>query len=231
MRRWLPPLVFAALLAGAFSAGSSIRRSAGIEFSADSLRALVQSLGPMAPILYLGMIVFRNFLAIPSVLLLTTGGLLFGVVMGTLLGGVGIALSGVLMCTSVRLLGRDWIRGALPRALIEPVAGLEQRLGSAGPMVVALSTAHPVGVLAPLHWAYGLTSLPVLPFAAAVLLTAPIRAFLCASFGAALADPGSPEFWRATLLFAAASLVPLAIPRVRRRLLLGDGRGADRSPC
>ncbi len=224
MRRWLPPLALALLLAGAFAAGGSLRRSAGLELSVASLRAVVAELGPTAPIFYFGIVLFRNFLALPSVLLLTTGGLLFGVQTATLVGSAGIVLSGLLKCGGVRWLGREWLRGLLPASLAVRIRGLEERLRHAGPLVVALSTAHPVGVLAPLHWAYGLTALPMLPFALALLLTAPIRSYLCASFGASLSEPGSPAFWRATALFAAAALAPLAIPGLRRRILLGSER-------
>lgn len=228
VKRWLPPAALALLLAGAFALGGSVRRSIGLELSLSSLRSAVGDLGPMAPIAFFGIVVFRNFLALPSVLLLTSGGVLFGVATATWIGGGGILLSGLLQCGSVRWLGRDWVRGILPAAVVARIQLLEQRIGRGGPIAVALSTAHPVGVLAPLHWAYGLTELPMLPFAVALLLTAPLRAYLCASFGASLAEPGSAAFWRATLIFLAAALLPLAIPALRRRILFDAAPGARR---
>jgi uncharacterized membrane protein YdjX (TVP38/TMEM64 family) len=231
-RRWLAPLLLVLLLAAAYTAGGSIRSSAGLELDVAVLRQTIHGMGTVAPIAFFGIMVFRNFLALPSVLVLVTGGLLFGTGVTSIAGGAGIVISGVGMCALLRWLGRDALRGLLPAPVEARVRGLEARLGRGAPLVVAISTAHPIGALAPLHWAYGLTALPIAPFALVLALTAPLRAYLCASFGAALEDFGSPAFWRATALFAAVLVVPLAIPSLRRRILL-DGSavssGSDRA--
>jgi uncharacterized membrane protein YdjX (TVP38/TMEM64 family) len=232
VKRCFAPVALVLLLAAAYTAGGSVRTSAGLELDVASLRRAIHDLGSVAPIAFFGIVVFRNFLALPSVLLLVTGGLLFGAGITSVAGGAGIVISGVGMCSLLRWLGRDTLRGLLPADIDARIRALEQRLGRGAPLVVAISTAHPIGVLAPLHWAFGLTALPVAPFALALAVTAPLRAYLCASFGASLEDIGSPAFWRATAVFAAVLVLPLAIPALRRRILL-DGTalssGSDRA--
>ena len=84
--------------------------------------------------------------------------------------------------------------------------------------MIGLSTAHPFGVLAPFHWGAGLSSIRFAPFALAIVLGAPVRAFAFAALGATIADPTTPEFRTVCLGLVAVVLVPLVIPAVRRRL-------------
>lgn len=219
MRR-IAPFALLGLLLVVFLAGGSLRAQSGLELSAESVRGFVRGLGPSGPLVFLGLVVFRNALVLPSFLVLTTGGLLFGIGLGTLLGGLGVVLSGLLKCGVARGIGREWVRPRLERQLGDRLHRIEARLGTAGPLFVGLNAAHPVGLLSPLHWGYGLTSLPWRPFAVALALGAPLRAFFCSYFGSTLANPGSRAFFLASAVLLACVLVPLAIPALRRRLLI-----------
>src|SRR4029450_142556 len=94
----------------------------------------------------------------------------------------------------------------------------ETHVDRLGPLVIGLSTAHPVGVLAPFHWGAGLSAIRFAPFPPAIVLGAPVRAFAFSALGATIIDPTTPEFRAVCLGLAAVVLVPLAIPAVRRRL-------------
>jgi uncharacterized membrane protein YdjX (TVP38/TMEM64 family) len=215
MRRLLRPLALVALLAAALAAGRTVRTELGLELSPESVRDFVAGLGWKAPALFVTLVTFRQFLALPSGLLLSVGGLCFGAAMGTLLGASGIVVSAFLGFFLARTLGREWARSNLgPR-----LERLEAQLAAAGPPVVALATAHPLGMMTPIHWGAGLTSIPVLGFAAAVLFGGPIRAATYSFLGSTLLDLGSPEFWLATGILAALVVLPLLHPGVRRRLL------------
>ena len=51
-------------------AGQAFRTSAGIDLSPESLRAWVQQLGPLAPLVFFGMVTFRSLLLLPSAVVL-----------------------------------------------------------------------------------------------------------------------------------------------------------------
>jgi len=203
------------MIAVTFAVGHLLRSSLGLELSPEGLRAQVQGTGWKAPALYLGLVTFRQFLLLPSALLLTIGGLVFGAALGTLLGGFGIVVSAVLGFTLARTLGREWLRVRLGHRL----RAIESHTQRVGPLVIGVATAHPFGPMTAFHWGAGLASVAWLPFVLVVLVAGPARAFLLSSFGASLEEPQSPRFWATTLGLAAAALLPLAHPRLRRWLL------------
>jgi uncharacterized membrane protein YdjX (TVP38/TMEM64 family) len=219
------PWVLLALIAALFLAGRAVRGQLGAEVGPESLRDWVQSLGLVAPLIYIGLVTFRQFLLIPSVLLLAVGGLVFGAALGTLLGGLGIVLSAVLGFTLARTLGREWLRVRLGHRL----GALEKHTQRVGPLVVGLATAHPIGPMTAFHWGAGLASVAWLPFVAVVLVAGPVRAFLLSSLGASLEEPLSPRFWATSIGLAAVVLLPLAHPGLRKRLLPPRSASAARS--
>ena len=214
MRKWIPPLALLAIVAAAFTTGQAVRAEMGVDFSPESIRAWVVALGWKGPAFFLLVVTFRQFLALPSGLLLPVGGLCFGALLGTTLGASGIILSGFFGFALTRRLGREWAIDHLPG-----LARVEQRVASAGAPAVWLMTAHPFGVMTPFHWGAGLTSISLVGFSAALLLGGPVRAAIYSFLGSTLLDLGSPRFYVASVILLAVSVLPLAHPGVRRRLV------------
>ncbi len=219
------PLMAAAILATLFGLAQSVRGQLGLELSAESLQENVRQLGIWAPAGFILLVMFRQFVMLPSVLVLTTGGLLFGAGLGTLVGGVGITLNALTLFMSARLFGGEW---ALPR-LHARFPEFEERARTAGPIFIAFMTGHPMGVLTPFHLAAGVTGIPFAVFLLAVGPAALFRAGCFAFLGAHLLDPGSRQFWIASGVLLAVALLPLAHPGVRARLLKRPAGDSDPS--
>jgi len=214
MRR-VVPIALIALVAGGFYAGGALRADLGIEWSVQAVQAFVLGLGLKAPLIFLGLMTFRQFFFLPSGVVLTAGGLLFGAALGTLLGGMGIVLSALLLFFLARGMGSGWVssrlRGRFP--------SFDRRARTAGPVLVGLMTGHPMGVMTPFHLAAGISGVSWLVFLVVVLVAGPIRAATYAYMGANLRDVGSARFWLASALLVALALLPLAHPRVRRECM------------
>jgi uncharacterized membrane protein YdjX (TVP38/TMEM64 family) len=203
------------ILTASLAAGHVVRTWLGVEeLSPVGVRGAIQALGWAGPALFFCLVVFRQFLAMPSLLILPAGGLCFGALGGTALGAAGLVVSGSLKFWVARWLGRDWVRARLG----DRFRGLDERVDRLGPVLIGLSTAHPVGVLAPFHWGAGLSSLRFAPFALALVLGAPVRCFALSALGASLVEGRSAAFWLVAVALLGAMLVPLAVPAVRRRL-------------
>jgi uncharacterized membrane protein YdjX (TVP38/TMEM64 family) len=215
------PLLLVAFVAGLFLAGGTVRSGLGLEFTPESIQATVAALGWKGPAIFVGLVTFRNFLMLPSALVLPAGGVVFGAAVGTLLGALGILLSAAFKYGVARALGREWLRTRFGSA----VEAFERHAEAAGPWVVGLATAHPIGPMSPIYWGAGFAAVPVIGFLVAVALAAPVRAFAYAFFGSTLLDPGTPRFWVATAVLVAVAVLPLVHPRVRERILRGTRRG------
>lgn len=210
----LAPLLALVALAGFVLLGFLVRDRLGMELSPAGVQDAVARLGWSGPFVFFGLVMFRQFLAIPSWLLLPAGGFCFGTALGTALGGGALIVSGCMKFWLARWAGRAWFR----RNFGEHFRRLERHVDRLGPVVIGLSTAHPLGILAPFHWGAGLSSIRFAPFALAIVLGAPVRAFAFSALGATIVDPSTPEFRAVCLGLGAVVLLPLAIPRVRRRL-------------
>jgi uncharacterized membrane protein YdjX (TVP38/TMEM64 family) len=189
--------------------GWGLRSHLGLGTSTAEIEAAVQALGWRGPLIFLAIVIFRQILALPAAVVLSVGGLCFGACLGTVLGSAGIVVSGLGKFAIARSVGRRWLGTRL--------AHLEGRISRLGPTVIGLSTAHPFGILAPFHWAAGLSSLRPVSFAVALCLGAPVRAFAYSALGATLSDPGTTEF-RIAVGAMVAAIAVLLVPGVRARL-------------
>jgi len=217
-RRFIRPALGAIAILALFVVTQRLRADLGVEWSSESIQATVHGLGVMAPLGYLALVMLRQFMALPSVIVLTSAGLLFGALLGTVLGGLGITLNALVLFGTARYMGRDWM---LPR-LEARYPDFEERARTTGPLLIAVMTAHPMGVLTPFHFMAGVTRMSMWIFTLAVLPAALFRAGCYAFLGAHLLDPGSPRFWLASGVLLAAALLPLAHPGLRARILRRD---------
>jgi len=213
MKRYLP-LSLALLVVAAVFVGSEVREELGIQYAPESLKAYFLRLGSLAPIVFVGIMTFRSLLVLPSMLVLTVGGLVFGAPLGTLLGALGIAISGSMMFFLARGIGRGWVR----RQLSDRFRGFEEKVEAAGPMLIGLTTAHPMGPMSPFHWVAGISSIRPGQFLVALGLAALVRAGACSYFGSTLLDIGSRDFYLATSLMLVAVVLPLAHPGLRSKI-------------
>jgi len=224
-RHWLRLAGTLAALGAVLAATQMLRGRLGIEWSAESIQSTVDGFGVWAPAIFLTITAGRQLLALPAVLILTSAGLLFGTGLGTLLGGLGIALNGCVLYAVARFMGRDWV---LPR-IQSRWPQFETHARTAGPPFLAVDTAHPWGVLTPVYFAAGVSGIGAPMFVLSIGPAALVRAALYSFLGANLLDVGSPDFWIATSLIALAGVAPLAHPGLRRRLraMLEPGESAQ----
>lgn len=213
MRRY-GPLGLVTFVAAAVALGRLARAQMGIEGSTDSLRAYVMELGIAAPLVFVAIVTFRQFLLLPSALVLTAGGLVFGTLPGTVLGAAGILFSAAIGFSASRWLGRDWLQ----RHLGARLQAFERHMERAGLAIIGLMTAHPMGVMTPVHWGAGITRISLPSFLLVIAGTALIRAFAYGFLGAMLLEPGGRVYLAMGVLLLLA-VAPLAHGGLRRRLM------------
>ncbi|MDJ0927877.1 MAG: TVP38/TMEM64 family protein [Gammaproteobacteria bacterium] len=119
-------------------------------------------------LLFLLICIIAALLIVPGSLLVVGGGYLFGIMQGIILVSLGMTLGATAALLAGRYAGRNWLRRRLgdhPR-----LAAVDEAVRDRGFIVVLLtrlSLAIPYNLL---NYAYGLSSVRVLPYALATLL-------------------------------------------------------------
>jgi uncharacterized membrane protein YdjX (TVP38/TMEM64 family) len=194
-------------------AGQWLRSHLGLA-SVDAVRASVDALGWHAPAAFVALVSLRQLVLVPSVVLLTAGGVVFGGTLGTLLGGTGIVLSGVINF----VLARRYGGALLPPWVRQHVARVTARGQTPIVVFTALATVHPVGPLVAAQWTAGCSTIAASTFLLVIVPASYARAAALATFGSTLGELGSPASVLLAGALLAAAVVPLCFPAVRRRL-------------
>ena len=217
MLRAMPPkirqlLSILVVLTILFLTGGWARERLGIQFDVESMRAFAEGLGPAGPLLFVFVVAGRSILWLPSQAVLIAAGLCFGTVVGAIVGGAGLTISGLFLFLMARYAGRDTIErrmGPRVRGLLD---FMKQRRGAAA---FAVACGYPVTPLSPLHAVAGWTPMPVSNFLAAAFVGGIIRSAVFAYFGDALVDASWSSLAAPLLVFALAIAVPFAFPSGR----------------
>jgi len=214
-RRWRLLLVLIAFVVG----GGILRNALGIEWSTEGIRSVVSDSGFWAPVIFLTLLVFRILLVIPSVILLPAGGLLFGVVEGTIYGAIGLTLSGLLNYGLVQWAGPQAFQSRIPPRF---QGALDIARSKAGAGAVAVISAYPFGPITIAHLGAAIAGMGFFTYLIAVALGSLVRAATFSLFGASLVESGRLGW--ASLAMAGALIIPLLIPRSRAWLKQGFGK-------
>lgn len=203
--------------------GQWLRAQLGLHPSVEAVRTWADTLGWQAPAAFLGLVIVRQLILLPAVLLLTAGGIIFGGLLGTMLGGTGIIVSGFANFAIARRLGDVMVPGEWRPHLRRLTAR-----GSAPVLMFAgLATMHPVGPLLAAHWTAGCSTIASSTFLLVVGPASYARAAALATFGSTLTDWGSPVSLVLAALLVAVIVVPLSVPSIRRRLFPAPPTPAD----
>ena len=207
-------LFFVVALGVALIGGFFVRESIRVEWSAESVRILVEQAGFWGPLIFLVMMTFRFAVLVPSPILLTASGICFGVVAGTIYGGLGLLLSALLKFAVAKLAGRESLIAQLPESASRRLAVANSRLGVG---VLGAASSSPVGPAGLVHVGAILSGMRVVPFAIAVGVGSVIRAATFSYFGNALTEGDGLAI--AAGILATVAVVPLLVPPWRSWLV------------
>jgi len=155
----------------------------GFELDPRALRGRIEAFGWLAPAAYIVAAAIRPFLFLPSWVVMSAGGLLFGMWGGIAWGSAGFTLGALVAFLIARGLGRDAVTGRLGARATRVDLYVSQQ----GAPWIALYTAIPVTVLTPVHLAAGLSGMTVTAFVSAAVAGFVPRTALYSFFGDSIA--------------------------------------------
>jgi uncharacterized membrane protein YdjX (TVP38/TMEM64 family) len=198
------------VIGGALLVGYAARLALDVEWSAESIRELIDRAGIWAPLAFIGLVGFRWVVLIPSQLLLTGAGLLFGAGFGTLYGALGLTLSAVVNYALVHGVGAGAIRDRIPPRYKGALALARSKAGAGA---VVLATGYPIGPISGVQVAAALSGMGFATYFLAVSLGSTARAATFSYFGSTLLEGGRVFVGLGVL--AAALIAPWLYPPSR----------------
>ena len=219
MRGWLPLFTFIGALIAILMVGRLLADYFGIELTLDSVhdfRDWIDSIGCLGPLAYVVLVVIRLFLGLSTHVVLTLGGVAFGLTEAIIWGGVGLTLSGVVQYGLGYYLGSDWVT----KQLGDKNEQLQHILSRSGVPALFLITVHPLGPQSPMTIAAGAVRFQFTKFVMTMMVASPIRASIYAVLGGAVLEFDLWLIAQITLGCVVLMILPF-LHRKTRRLLLG----------
>jgi len=130
-------------------------RSLGVGSSLRSLLGWISLLGALAPIVFIAAYIAACVLFIPGSIMTIGGGILFGVVRGSIYVSLGATVGATLAFLIGRYFARDWVAAKL--AGNSTFGEIDAAVGRQGWKIVGLTRLSPVFPFNLLNYAYGLT--------------------------------------------------------------------------
>ena len=178
------------------------------------VRDWADSIGPLAPLLFVAVSASLTTLMFPGPLLAGASGLLFGVALGF---PVSLA-SAVLGACLAFLISRHLAGDAIEHLAGPRLQSLEELVSRRGFVSVLYARIAPGVPYTLVNYVAGLTRIPLAVFAAATALGAAPRAFAYTALGGSLGDLRSPEAVVAVAVIGSMWVIGLALlVRERRR--------------
>jgi uncharacterized membrane protein YdjX (TVP38/TMEM64 family) len=203
-------LAAALVVVAAIGFGFFLRRQLGLEIDPENLRRQVEEMGPLAPVVFVAALSLRFVLLIPSAVLLTVGGLVFGVTLGTVYGALGLTIMGLLQFLLVQVAGAEALRSRVPPRFAGAITAARSWRGAATLSVVS---AYPVGPQTPVQLAAALAGMSLVTFLASIGAGGTLRAGLFSWFGSSLLEGEGVLLVGALMVFVIA--LPFLHPRSR----------------
>ena len=218
--RQVASLIFLVL---AFGVGYWFQREGLVDLDPRDLRAEIESLGWWAPVVFMAAAASRPFLLLPSFVVMSVGGMLFGWLGGVVFSTLGFSFGAIVVFLLARGMGREAIQ---KRVAAGRLAAVDAFLSDRGAPWLGFYTALPVTFLTPAFAASGLSGMPLGGFSLWVTLGLVPRTALYSFFGNSLTK-GSSQIVVASVVLGTACLIGIV---VARRMLKGrrEQRPADR---
>jgi uncharacterized membrane protein YdjX (TVP38/TMEM64 family) len=129
----------------------------------EQLRAYVESWGPWAPAVFIGLQVLQVVVApIPGELTGAVGGFIFGAVPNVLYSTIGLSLGSLMAFGAARLVGYPLVQYVVPREYMERFQFLIQRRGFTMALIFFITPGFPKDILC---YMLGLSPMGFVPFA------------------------------------------------------------------
>jgi uncharacterized membrane protein YdjX (TVP38/TMEM64 family) len=150
-RPWLKP----ALLAAAITALIVLAKVFDAQGALKGVLAWISGLGPLGPVIFVGIYVVATVLFLPGSVLTLGAGVVFGVIEGSIVVSIAATLGATCAFLVARYLARDWVSRQV--AANDKFRAVDEAVAREGWKIVGLTRLSPIFPFNLLNYAYGVT--------------------------------------------------------------------------
>lgn len=187
----------------------------------------ISQLGPWAPFWFILAYIVACLVFFPGIVLTLGGGILFGLIKGTLYVSIGATLGAACAFLISRYAARDWVQRKFAR--FPQFQAIDDAVAKDGWKVVGLIRLSPVFPYIPLNFAFGLTRIPFLHFFCVTWISILPMCAMFVYLGSLIGDiaalgsgpiaPGKTKWVVSGIGIATTIVVTFFVTRIARRAL------------
>ena len=180
--------------------------------TSQGIQSLIASFGIFAPIAYIALFALLPVVFFPVAVLAVAGGLLFGLVWGSVYTLIGAAINCAVMFLLSRSVGRKCVQ-SLVEQRVSPSwqARLKRADGRSGFLLLILLRLIPAVPYGLINYAFGLSEMRFWPYMLASVIGIIPGTLVFINLGDKALDLTSPSFWIAIALIIALFVVTLLL--------------------
>jgi uncharacterized membrane protein YdjX (TVP38/TMEM64 family) len=193
----------------------------GRHLKPEAIRDAIQSVGPLAPLLYLAIYSVAPVLSVPGWIISVAGGLAFGAVWGTGLTVLGATVGATAAFFLARYLGRDFVARAL-KGKLQTLATIDDQAAAHGFQVIFFLRLIPLIPFNVLNYVAGLSRVGAGDYILGTFLGIIPGTFAYVYLGSSLTHVYSWQFALAIGMLVLLAVIPILYKRwkARRRPLV-----------
>ncbi|MBI3811631.1 MAG: TVP38/TMEM64 family protein [Nitrospirae bacterium] len=181
----------------------------------EVIRTAIQSVGPLAPFLYLLIYSIAPVLSVPGWIISVAGGLAFGALWGTILTVIGATIGATAAFFSARYLGRAFVDRVL-KGKFQALATMDDQAAAHGFQVIFFLRLIPLIPFNVLNYVAGLSKVGARDYIIGTFVGIVPGTFAYVYLGSALTHIYSWQFAAAIGLLILLTLIPMFYKRWKR---------------
>ena len=185
-------------------------------FNVENLRQFVEGFGPWAPFAYVLIYTISAPIPLLGTVISAAGGLLFGVLAGTILAVLSATFSSLIPFFLSRSFGREWVQKRIKSDQLK--ATYQKSEGKGGFLFILMMRLIPVLPWEIQNYVAGLTKVKIPVFLLGTVLGIIPGSFALNFLGDSISDPTSWQFYAAIGINVVAFLVPAGYLFIKGRL-------------
>lgn len=180
------------------------------QYGPKEIKDFILSKGNLGPVLYVILLTLLPLVLFPDSVLVIGGGMLYGVVWGTILTSIGSLLGGIIAFMLSRKLGRDFVKKLTKRDLV--IFKEDNKLG--GLFLILMLRLIPLFPFKVVSYSAGLSNVKLRDFSIATVIGSLPGIIVYTNLGDKTNNVGSKGFYKALIMLIALFIVSFVIKRI-----------------